>query len=85
MLVLRSSLTTKLWTRSTRCCGLAGVSLRVEEGAPHDIVESGHINGFGKEAEGVVKATGIWCKMTMGVKPFSSCQVCVVFKSRASM
>ena len=41
------------------------VSLRVEEGAPHDIVESGHINGFGKKAEEIAKAAGIWCKMTL--------------------
>lgn len=41
------------------------VSLRVEEGAPHDVVESGHINGFNKEAQEIAKAAGMWCKMAL--------------------
>ncbi|KAF5568057.1 hypothetical protein FPHYL_2991 [Fusarium phyllophilum] len=36
------------------------VTLRIEHGAPHDIVESGHINGFRKEGEQAAKAAAEW-------------------------
>ncbi|KAF9769298.1 hypothetical protein IL306_013307 [Fusarium sp. DS 682] len=49
------------WTRDMRDVG-NDVTLRVEPGAPHDIVESGHINGFRKEGEQAVKAVAEWLR-----------------------
>ncbi|KAF5649681.1 alpha beta hydrolase fold-3 domain protein [Fusarium sp. NRRL 52700] len=47
------------WVHGIREAG-NDVALRIEHGAPHDIVESGHINGFRKEGERSVKAAAEW-------------------------
>ncbi|KAK2027515.1 alpha/beta-hydrolase [Colletotrichum zoysiae] len=47
------------WTQDMRDIG-NDVTLRIEPGAPHDIVESGHINGFQREGEQAVKEVAEW-------------------------
>ncbi|KAH7224392.1 Alpha/Beta hydrolase protein [Fusarium redolens] len=47
------------WAHDMREAG-NDVTLRIEHGAPHDIVESGHINGFRKEGEEAAKAVADW-------------------------
>lgn len=49
------------WVTEMRDFG-CDVTLRVEDGAPHDIVESGHINGFGTAADEITKAAATWCE-----------------------
>ncbi|KAH7468267.1 hypothetical protein FOMA001_g15821 [Fusarium oxysporum f. sp. matthiolae] len=47
------------WAHDMREAG-NDVTIRIEHGAPHDIVESGHINGFRREGEQAAKAAAEW-------------------------
>ena len=49
------------WTQNMIDAGCE-VSLRVEDGAPHDIVESAYLNGFRAEAEAAARSAAMWSR-----------------------
>ncbi|RFN47660.1 alpha/beta hydrolase fold-3 domain containing protein [Fusarium flagelliforme] len=49
------------WSQDMRDAG-NDLTLRIEPGAPHDIVESGHINGFRREGEQAVTEVAEWLR-----------------------